>query len=134
MGRGCTNRYHYPGGFCSQLCARLNSIRNSQPRVPRNLKSVNSQSWSIICALPCVDLARKMLRPGCVRPVKRANMSRIFDALKRSEAERSEVDLSTRSEKTGMPQRAERTAPPRWKTAVLSEQPDETKNEDRDAP
>jgi capsular exopolysaccharide synthesis family protein len=61
-------------------------------------------------------------------------MSRIFDALKRSEAERSEVDLSARSETTGMPQRTERAAPPRWKTAVLPEQPDETKSADSDAP
>ena len=60
-------------------------------------------------------------------------MSRIFDALKRSEAERSEVDLSARPEITGMPQRAERAAPPRWKTAILSEQPDETKSAGRDA-
>jgi capsular exopolysaccharide synthesis family protein len=60
-------------------------------------------------------------------------MSRIFDALKRSEAERS-GDLPEQSEAAEMLQRAERSAASRWKTAVLSEQPDATKSADRDAP
>ncbi len=60
-------------------------------------------------------------------------MSRIFDALKRSEAERS-GDLPEQSEAAEMLQRAERSAASRWKTAVLPEQPDTTKGADRDTP
>ncbi len=60
-------------------------------------------------------------------------MSHIFDALKRSEAERSGIDLSELSEATEMLQRDERRAASRWETAVLSEQPDVTKSADHDA-
>jgi capsular exopolysaccharide synthesis family protein len=59
-------------------------------------------------------------------------MSRIFDALKRSEAERS-GDLSERSQAAEMMQRVERGIPPRWKTTVLSEHLDTAKSADRDA-
>src|ERR1700761_9147481 len=61
-------------------------------------------------------------------------MSRIFDALKRSEAERSGVDLAEQSEAAEVSQRAERNAASRWITAVLSEQPEATKSADRDTP
>ncbi len=60
-------------------------------------------------------------------------MSHIFDALRRSEAERSGVDFSELSEAAEMLQRAERSAASRWKAAVLSEQADTTKSADRDA-
>lgn len=60
-------------------------------------------------------------------------MSRIFDALKRSEADRSGIDLSDPSEATEMLQRDERSAPSRWKTAILSDHLDITKSTDRDA-
>ncbi|WP_353063295.1 CpsD/CapB family tyrosine-protein kinase [Tunturibacter psychrotolerans] len=60
-------------------------------------------------------------------------MSRIFDALKRSEAERSGIDLSERSQAAEMMQRTERGIPPRWKTTVLSEHLDTPKSADRDA-
>jgi capsular exopolysaccharide synthesis family protein len=60
-------------------------------------------------------------------------MSHIFDALRRSEAERSGVDFSELSEAAEMLQRAERSAASRWKAAVLSEHPDMTKSADRDA-
>jgi capsular exopolysaccharide synthesis family protein len=60
-------------------------------------------------------------------------MSHIFDALRRSEAERSGVDFSEPSESAEMLQRVERSAASRWTAAVLSEQPDTTKSGDRDA-
>jgi capsular exopolysaccharide synthesis family protein len=60
-------------------------------------------------------------------------MSRIFDALKRSEAERSGIDLPELSDATEMLQHAERGTASRWKTAVLCEQSDATKSADRDA-
>ena len=60
-------------------------------------------------------------------------MSHIFDALRRSEAERSGVDFSELSEAAEMLQRAERSAASRWKAAVLSEQAETTKSADRDA-
>lgn len=60
-------------------------------------------------------------------------MSRIFDALKRSEAERSEIDLQELSEAAETLQRADRSEASRWKTPDLSEQPDAPKNADRDA-
>jgi capsular exopolysaccharide synthesis family protein len=53
-------------------------------------------------------------------------MSRIFDALRRSEAERSGTDSAALLEATEMLQRAERRAASRWETAVLTEQPDQT--------
>jgi capsular exopolysaccharide synthesis family protein len=56
-------------------------------------------------------------------------MSRIFDALKRSEAERSGIELSEAYEMS----RAESGAAARWQSAVLSEEPKATKNADRDA-
>ena len=59
-------------------------------------------------------------------------MSHIFDALQRSEAERSGIDLSALSGATELLQRAERQAASKWETAVLSEQPDATKSAERD--
>jgi capsular exopolysaccharide synthesis family protein len=59
-------------------------------------------------------------------------MSHIFEALKRSEAERSGIDLSEQSEATEMLQRAERSAASRWKAAGLSEQSDATRNVGRE--
>ena len=61
-------------------------------------------------------------------------MSRIFDALKRSEAERSGIDFPERSDVGESLQYSERTAGSRWKTAVFSERPEETKNADHDEP
>jgi capsular exopolysaccharide synthesis family protein len=60
-------------------------------------------------------------------------MSRIFDALKRSEAERSGIDLPEQSQAAEMMPRAERGIPPRWKTTVLSEHLDTANSADRDA-
>jgi capsular exopolysaccharide synthesis family protein len=60
-------------------------------------------------------------------------MSRIFDALKRSEAERSGRDLPERSQAAEIMQHVERGIPPRWKTTVLSEHLDTAKSADRDA-
>jgi capsular exopolysaccharide synthesis family protein len=60
-------------------------------------------------------------------------MSHIFDALQRSEAERSGINFSALSEATEMLQRAERRAASKWETAVLCEQPDAAKRADRDA-
>jgi capsular exopolysaccharide synthesis family protein len=59
-------------------------------------------------------------------------MSHIFDALQRSEAERSGIDLPALTEVTEMLQRAERRAASKWATAVLSERPDVEKSTDRD--
>src|SRR5271170_1111997 len=61
-------------------------------------------------------------------------MSRIFDALKRSETERSGIDSSELSEAAEMLQRTERGATSRWTAALLSEQPDAMKSADRDVP
>jgi capsular exopolysaccharide synthesis family protein len=58
-------------------------------------------------------------------------MSRIFDALQRSEAEQSEVDLSALPGTAEMPQRSERGAATKWETIVLNEQHDATKSIDR---
>ena len=60
-------------------------------------------------------------------------MSRIFDALQRSEAEGSGVDSTSLSESTEMLLRAERRASSKWETAVLPEQTRAAKAEDRDA-
>jgi capsular exopolysaccharide synthesis family protein len=59
-------------------------------------------------------------------------MSRIFDALKRSEAERSGVDLPEQPTVGESPQYSERAAGSSWKTAIFSERPEVTKNGDRD--
>jgi capsular exopolysaccharide synthesis family protein len=59
-------------------------------------------------------------------------MSHIFDALQRSEAERSGINFSALSEATEMLQRAERRAASKWETALLCEQPDAAKRADRD--
>src|SRR6266576_2810473 len=66
-------------------------------------------------------------------PLKRANMSRIFEALRRSEAERSSIDLPAPSEATEMLQRAERFTPSKWETTVLSAQTKPPRVEDRHA-
>jgi capsular exopolysaccharide synthesis family protein len=60
-------------------------------------------------------------------------MSRIFDALQRSEAEGSGADSTALSESTEMLLRAERRASSKWKTAALPEQTGAAKAEDRDA-
>lgn len=60
-------------------------------------------------------------------------MSRIFDALRRSEAERSGIDSSEPSETTQMSQRTDRSAATRWQTALLSEPPHATKSADGNA-
>jgi len=60
-------------------------------------------------------------------------MSHIFDALQRSEAERSGTNFSALSEATEMLQRAERRAATKWETSVLCGQPDAAKRADRDA-
>jgi capsular exopolysaccharide synthesis family protein len=57
-------------------------------------------------------------------------MSHIFDALQRSETERSGIDLSALSEATEMLQRAERRAASTWETMVLTEEPDATTSVD----
>jgi capsular exopolysaccharide synthesis family protein len=86
------------------------------------------------------DLHRPRIRSGAedpelsvAQPLKRANMSRIFDALKISEAERSGIDLPEQSDAAETLQYAERGAASRWKTALLSEQPDAAKSANRDA-
>ncbi|MGD0445059.1 MAG: CpsD/CapB family tyrosine-protein kinase [Edaphobacter sp.] len=61
-------------------------------------------------------------------------MSHIFDALQRSEAERSGIGSTTLSEVTEMLKRAERRAASKWEAAVLSEKPDATKHKDHDMP
>jgi capsular exopolysaccharide synthesis family protein len=53
-------------------------------------------------------------------------MSRIFDALQRSEADRSGTDSPAFSEATEMSRSAERRAASKWETAVLTEQFDRT--------
>jgi capsular exopolysaccharide synthesis family protein len=58
-------------------------------------------------------------------------MSHIFDALQRSEAERSEIDPSTLTGATEMLRRAERRAASKWETAALPGPPDVTKGADR---
>jgi capsular exopolysaccharide synthesis family protein len=60
-------------------------------------------------------------------------MSRIFDALQRSEAERSAIDLPAPSEANEMLQRAERSTPSKWETAVLPAQTKAPRVEDRHA-
>jgi capsular exopolysaccharide synthesis family protein len=59
-------------------------------------------------------------------------MSHIFDALQRSEAERSGADFSEHSGATELLQRAERRAASKWAAAVLSEEPDATKSAEND--
>jgi capsular exopolysaccharide synthesis family protein len=59
-------------------------------------------------------------------------MSHIFEALKRSEAERSGIDLSEQLEATEVVQRVDHSSASRWKAAVLSEQPAATKNAGRE--
>jgi capsular exopolysaccharide synthesis family protein len=51
-------------------------------------------------------------------------MSRIFDALQRSEAERPETDSAIPSEPTEILRRVERQAASKWDTSILTEQPD----------
>jgi capsular exopolysaccharide synthesis family protein len=60
-------------------------------------------------------------------------MSRIFDALKRSEAERSEIDSSELSDAGEMLLRDDWSEASRWQTGVLSKQPDATKSADGNA-
>lgn len=59
-------------------------------------------------------------------------MSRIFEALQRSEAERSEIDLTAVSEATEVLRRVERESASKWDTTGSSEQIDATKNSDRE--
>jgi capsular exopolysaccharide synthesis family protein len=59
-------------------------------------------------------------------------MSHIFDALQRSEAERSESGLSALSGATALLERAERQAASKWETAVLPEQSDASRSAERD--
>jgi capsular exopolysaccharide synthesis family protein len=61
--------------------------------------------------------------------LKRANMSHIFDALERSEAERSGVDLSGLTGATELLQRAEKLAALKWENSVLPEQLNVAKSE-----
>jgi capsular exopolysaccharide synthesis family protein len=58
-----------------------------------------------------------------LQPLKRGNMSRIFDALQRSEAEGSGIDLSTLSGVAELLQCAEREAVSKWNAAARSERP-----------
>ena len=58
-------------------------------------------------------------------------MSHIFDALQRSEAERSAIDPSALTGATEMLRRAERRAASKWETAVLPGLPDATNGADR---
>jgi protein-tyrosine kinase len=58
-------------------------------------------------------------------------MSYIFDALQRSEAERSETDLPLLPEASEVLHHAERRVPSKWESAVLPEQSDAKKGEDR---
>ena len=58
-------------------------------------------------------------------------MSLIFDALQRSEAERSAIDPSALTGATEMLRRAERRAASKWETAVLPGPPDATNSADR---
>jgi capsular exopolysaccharide synthesis family protein len=58
-------------------------------------------------------------------------MSHIFDALQRSEAERSAIDPSALTGATEMLRRAERRAASKWETAVLPGPPDATNSADR---
>jgi capsular exopolysaccharide synthesis family protein len=55
-------------------------------------------------------------------------MSRIFDALQRSEAEHPRTDSATLSEAAEVLRRADRQAASKWKTAVLTEQLDRTED------
>jgi capsular exopolysaccharide synthesis family protein len=55
-------------------------------------------------------------------------MSRIFDALQRSEAERSGVDVSVLSDPTELLQQAERQAASKWDSSIRSEQPSANEN------
>jgi capsular exopolysaccharide synthesis family protein len=61
-------------------------------------------------------------------------MSDIFDALQRSEGERSQKDSPVPSEATELLRRAERRAASTWETAVLVEHPAATENSERDWP
>jgi capsular exopolysaccharide synthesis family protein len=63
-------------------------------------------------------------------------MSHIFDALQRSEAERSGVDSLPPQEATEMVRRAEYRATSKWESAILPEQPEttKTKGEDHNTP
>src|SRR5271157_3624086 len=60
-------------------------------------------------------------------------MSHIFDALQRSEAESSGIDLSALAEATELLQRAERRVASKWESAVLLGQPDGRERAERDA-
>jgi capsular exopolysaccharide synthesis family protein len=66
-------------------------------------------------------------------PIDLPAPSRIFEALRRSEAERSAIDLPPPSEATEMLQRAERFTPSKWETAVLPAQTKPPRVEDRHA-
>jgi len=59
-------------------------------------------------------------------------MSHIFDALQRSEAERSGADLLPVPEATEMVRRAEHRATSKWKSAALPDQSDATKTKGTD--
>lgn len=59
-------------------------------------------------------------------------MSHIFDALQRSELERSGIDLSALSEATEMLQRAERGAASKWESTVFTDLHDAPQNLDLD--
>src|SRR5271170_2426528 len=59
-------------------------------------------------------------------------MSLIFDALQRSEGERSGADLSAVSAATELLQRVERQAVSEWETMVHPELADSTESADRD--
>ena len=60
-------------------------------------------------------------------------MSRIFDALQRSEGERSGVDLSTLTAATELLQLVERQSVSEWETKVAPERSDAAENTKRDA-
>jgi capsular exopolysaccharide synthesis family protein len=59
-------------------------------------------------------------------------MSRIFEALQRSEADRSNIDLAALSGPTEILQRPEHRAASKWETAVRPAPLDATKNTERD--
>src|SRR5579872_4509597 len=68
------------------------------------------QGFSTIYTRLCAGQAGAVQRWTLQRTWKRVNMSRIFDALLRSEAERSGTDVSTLSSATEVLERAERHA------------------------
>jgi capsular exopolysaccharide synthesis family protein len=59
-------------------------------------------------------------------PLKRVNMSHIFDALQRSDAERAEEDRSGGVAATDLLERAERQASSEWKSRSVAEHPEES--------